>query len=187
MSISIKFDEAYVIKHDEHNYLMLRLMDNQEKIKAHKFISELKNRMHEAVLKVYRNKRSLNANAYAWVLMGKLAAELNITTTEIYREYIRNIGDNFEVLSVPDDAVERWISIWESRGLGWVCDNLGPDIIPGHQSILTYYGSSVYDTKQMSNLLELIIADCKEQGIEHLPPEELERMKNEWEKREREH
>ena len=37
-------------------------------------------------------------------------------------------------------------------------------------------GSSEYDTKEMSHLIDGLVSECKEMGIETLPPEELERM-----------
>ncbi|MCL2220984.1 MAG: hypothetical protein FWC20_01815 [Oscillospiraceae bacterium] len=183
---SIKFESAMVIAHNNKDYLMLEIhSDYEEPVKARKFVSEMRQKTHVAELKIHRKKRSLTANAYAWVLIGKLAAVLNITKTEVYWQYIREVGDNFEIYSVRNEAVEKTIAAWQSIGLGWLCDDLGNDIEPGKQTIIFYFGSSSYDSKQMANLIELIVADCKEQGIETLPPEELERMKTEWEMRER--
>ena len=182
---SIKFEKAIVITHEGKDYMMLELTDDyDENIKARKFAMEMKLRTHIAELKIFREKRSLTANAYAWLLMGKLAAAMNITRTEVYWKYIREVGDNFEIYSVRDEAVDKTIEAWQSIGLGWLCDNLGADVTPGRQNIILYFGSSSYDSKQMANLIELIVADCREQGIETLPPEELERMRQEWELRE---
>jgi hypothetical protein len=178
---SIKFDKAFVITHDGVDYLMLSLPDRTNEVHARKFVSEMKHKTHIAELKVYRVNRSHSANAYAWVLIGKLAAALNVTTTEVYRQYIREIGDNFEILSIRDEAVGKMIKIWQSIGLGWQCDNLGADAAnPGHQNLVLYYGSSTYDTKQMSNLISLIVQDCQGQGIETLTPEELAKLEQEW-------
>ena len=47
-------------------------------------------------------------------------------------------------------------------------------------NVVLYYGSSTFDQKQMGVLLDLIIADCKQVGVEYLTPEELERLKGEW-------
>ena len=52
--------------------------------------------------------------------------------------------------------------------------------IPGCTNVICYYGSSTYDTKQMARLIDLVVEDCKQQGIETLTPEELERMALEW-------
>ena len=49
--------------------------------------------------------------------------------------------------------------------------------------MISYYGSSEYDTAQMSRLIELIIAECREQGIETKTPAELAALMEEWEKR----
>ena len=46
-------------------------------------------------------------------------------------------------------------------------------------------GSSTYDTKEMSELINGLVAECKEQGIETLPPEELARMMAEYEENHR--
>ena len=61
-----------------------------------------------AELKEYRKKRSLDANAYCWVLIGQLAAKLRITPLEVYREAIRAIGGNYYVTPIKNDAVPRY-------------------------------------------------------------------------------
>lgn len=58
-------------------------------------------------IKKYSKRRSLDANAYAWVLMDKLATVTRIEKTEIYRSFIRNIGGNCETVCVLDSAVEK--------------------------------------------------------------------------------
>lgn len=128
----------------------------------------------------HREKRSLDANAYCWVLLGKLAAVLGIPKTEIYRELIKDIGDNFEILPIRKKAVETFCSNWENRGLGWIAERQGYSKIKGYENVVVYYGSSVYDTKQMSTLINLLVEECKEQGIETLPPEKLAAMTERW-------
>jgi hypothetical protein len=46
--------------------------------------------------------------------------------------------------------------------------------------IRAYYGSSTYNTKQMSRLIDAIVEDCKEMDIETLTPRELDAMKSRW-------
>ena len=46
--------------------------------------------------------------------------------------------------------------------------------------IRAYYGSSTYNSKQMSRLIDMAVQDCREQGIEVLPPERLAGMMEEW-------
>lgn len=145
-----------------------------------RFCGEIKERLYAAVLKEYHPKRSLDANAYAWVLIGKLALTLRITPNEVYREAIRSIGDNYVTLPIRNDAVERWKAIWESKGIGWISEELGPSKLDGYTNMVNFYGSSVYDTRQMSALIDCIITECKAQGIETAKPDEIERLKQEW-------
>lgn len=128
-----------------------------------------------------RHKRSADANAYLWVLIDKLAEKLNLTKEEVYRHYIKDVGV-FETVPIKNIAVETWIKNWESKGLGWVCESLGTSKLEGYTNIVSYYGSSVYDTKQMARLINSIVEDCKTQGIATLPDEELQVLVNEWRK-----
>lgn len=73
----------------------------------------------------------------------------------------------------------RFLGRWEARGLAG-CTEIMASKIPGCTNIICYYGSSTYDTKQMARLIDLVVEDCKQQGIETLTPEELERMALEW-------
>lgn len=72
-------------------------------------------------VKVYKPKRSLDSNAYAWVLLGKLQDKLHIPKEEIYRDLIRNIG-SYEIVPVRDEAVEKFRQAWSKNGLGWITE-----------------------------------------------------------------
>ena len=130
-------------------------------------------------IKEYRQKRSLNANAYAWTLMDKLAEKLRIAKTDIYRSYIKEIGGNNTLVCVQDAALDDLLRNWEQKGTGWLAET-EKSKLDGCTNVRLYYGSSTYDTAQMSRLIELIVQDCKENGIETLTPEELSRMNDEW-------
>ncbi len=134
----------------------------------------------EVVVKKYHKKRSLDANAYFWLLIDRLATTINLPKEEIYRSYIRQIGGNNDVVCVQDKAVEKLCNGWSSNGIGWVTDTF-PSKIDGCTNVILYYGSSTYDTAQMSRLIDLAVQDCKAQGIETMPPEQLESLLNSWE------
>lgn len=130
-------------------------------------------------IKPYRARRSLDANAYAWVLMDRLASKVGESKEDIYREYIKNIGGNSETVCVQDKAVERLCEGWSKNGIGWQTDTF-PSKIEGCTNVILYYGSSTYDTAQMSRLLDLIIQDCKAVGIPTETPDEIARLKALW-------
>lgn len=127
-----------------------------------------------------KKKRSLNANAYFFELCGQLAAKLGITTDEVYQQSIRECGV-FEIVPIKDEAIKTWIDNWNSRGTGWICEDLGDcKNTKGYHNIKCYYGSSTYDSKQMSRIIDQIVTECKEQGIETITPAEQQRLLKEW-------
>nr|DAH56515.1 MAG TPA: NinB protein [Caudoviricetes sp.] len=148
--------------------------------KARKILDELKaGKDYDVEIKEHREKRSLDANAYFWVLVDRLAEKTRIPKTDIYRSYIREIGGNHEMVCVIDSAVDKLRRGWEHNGLGWQTDTM-PSKIPNCTNVILYYGSSTYNTRQMSHLIDMAVQDCVDQGIETLPPEKLAGMMEEW-------
>ena len=128
--------------------------------------------------KKYRDKRSLDANAYCWVLIGKLAEKLNVKDIEVYRKAISEVGV-YEIIPIKNEAVDRYVEIWKGNGLGWICDTFKSKV-DGYTNVKAFYGSSVYDTKEMSRLIDNIVTECEEQGIETMPQDELNSLINDW-------
>lgn len=134
---------------------------------------------YDVEIKEHRERRSLDANAYFWVLCSKLAAHTGIEKDVIYRDLIRNIGGNSEIICVRNEALDKLRKGWEHNGIGWVTETM-PSKIEGCTNVVLYTGSSVYDTKQMSRLIELMVCECKAFGIETATPDEIERMLSLW-------
>ena len=130
-------------------------------------------------VKPFRQRRSLDANAYFFVLADKLAEKLNITKEEVYRNAIKQIGGVSETVCVKDQAVTRLCEGWRKNGIGWQTETFESKL-EGCTNVILYYGSSTYDSAQMSRLLDLIIQDCKEQGIPTETPNEIARLKALW-------
>ena len=68
---------------------------------------------------------------------------------------------------------------WNKNGIGWQTEVMDSKI-DGCKNVVLYYGSSTFDTKQMSRLIDNIVQDCKELGIETLTPQQLDALKEEW-------
>lgn len=126
----------------------------------------------------FKKKRSLDMNAYCWVLIGKIAQKMNVPKDEVYREYIRGIG-SYEIVCVKSEAAESLQSGWSRNGLGWITDTV-PSKLPGCTNVLLYYGSSSYDVAQMAALIENIVHDCNALGIETKSQEEIISLLNSW-------
>jgi hypothetical protein len=133
-------------------------------------------------IKKYRKRRSLDANAYAWVLIDKIAEAIAADKTTVYREAIRNIGGVSETVCVQGQAADKLRSAWESKGIGWQTETM-PSKLDGCVNVVLYYGSSVYDTGQMCQLIDHLVSEAKGLGIETATPDQIARYKDEWDQR----
>ena len=175
--MKLVFDSATWMLTPDGAYLMLKTSRED----ATRFCDEMEQgKTYEAELKKKTKKRSLDANAYFWILCGKLAAKVGLPKEDVYRNLIKDVGDNYEVLPIRDDAVEKWVEAWQGKGIGWVCEILGKSKLPGYTNVITYYGSSSYDSTQMSRLTNLCVEECKLQGIETMTPQELSLLMEGW-------
>ena len=139
-----------------------------------------KDRLYDLEIKEHRKKRSLDANAYCWVLINKLADVLRLPPTEVYRQAIQDISGNNEILPIKEEAIEQFKNAWSHHGLGWFVKDMGKSKIPGYRNLMVYYGSSVYNSKQMSNLIDNLVQDCKALDIDVLTDRERSLLLDEW-------
>jgi len=133
-------------------------------------------------IKRHYAKRSLDASAKSWVMIDQLAEKLGKTKKEIYREAIKEIGGVSDVVCVIDSAVETLCRNWETKGQGWMTE-VAPSKIPGCKNVTLWYGSSCYNTKQMSTLIDQLIQECNQQGIPTMRDEEVDRLLKQWNKK----
>lgn len=123
----------------------------------------------------FKNKRSLDANAYIWVLLQKMAEVLRSTKEELYLDMLSKYGV-FTHIIVKPNVVERVKSEWRTvRDLGEVTVNGQTGI-----QLQCYFGSSTYDIKEMSVLIDGIVNECIDLKIETLTQEEIDHMKSMW-------
>jgi hypothetical protein len=126
-------------------------------------------------IKQYRHKRSLDSNAYMWVLLSEMADKLRTTKDELYLQMLDRYGIFTHVVVKPqvvDRVKQEWRTVRE----------LGEVVINGKTGIQLqcYFGSSTYDSKEMSTLLDGVVQEAKDLGISTLTQREIDLMKNEW-------
>ena len=127
-------------------------------------------------LKPIRQKRSLNSNAYFWKLADEIAIATNSTKEIVYWNLIRDVGV-FDTFQFKDQkAMDRFKAAWQSKGLGWLTRTVDEDKF----ILQAYYGSSVYDTAEMSRLIDEAVSEAKRLGIETKPQWEIDSMLKEW-------
>lgn len=135
-------------------------------------------------MKKWYKKRSLDANAYCWVLCNNIANELSkngITTKEeIYRDAILQVG-SFEPFIVQEKTFEKFKRIWEKQGLGFLVQEVSRQ--GKCVKVNCYYGSSTYDSKEMSLLIEILIQLTKSLNLETKSQNEINSLLESWDKK----
>lgn len=124
-------------------------------------------------LKEYHEKRSLNANNYAWKLITEIGNVLRLDKEEVYLEMLKHYSQ-FEMVSVLADIdISKYFKYYSEAG---------ESILNGKKfkHYKVYMGSSEMNTKQMSILIDGIVQEAKQLDIETLTPAELSKLKEEW-------
>lgn len=126
-------------------------------------------------LKKESKKRSLNSNAYFWTLCEKIASVVGTSKDEVYLDMLDQYGVFTHIVAKPE-AVDRIVR--EFR----ICRVLGEVIVDGKEGIeiQCYYGSSGYNQKEMCRLIEGVVAECRDLGIETMTPDEISLMNSRW-------
>jgi len=131
------------------------------------------------MLKKWHKKRSLDANAYCWVLITKIAEAVKSSKEEIYEQMLQQYGfcykdDNGYITITVKTCVDmskiggHWMPIKDNGT--WA-------------SYLMIKGSSEYDSAEMAHFIDCIVTEAKELGIQTETPDEIARMKSLWGKK----
>ena len=121
-------------------------------------------------IKEKREKRSLSQNYYAWELITKIGNILRKSKEEVYLQMLKDYGQS-EIVSI--------LSSIEPKGYFKYYEKIGTGIVNNKE--FTHYkifkGSSEFDSKEMTILIDGIIQECKQLGIETLTPDEIAKLK----------
>ena len=129
------------------------------------------NKDEEIVVK--RKKRSKKANAYFWELLQQLCEEMNLDVIKEYRSRVKELGI-FKQWELDNENVPTFEHLWCDRGIAWFTEKV--EEIGNKTIINAYYGSSSYNSKQMSRLIDNLVQDCRSVGIKTLEDIEIEEM-----------
>lgn len=132
-------------------------------------------------LKEYKEKRSLNANNYFWKLLVEVCELKNLDPIADYRRRIKELGI-FRRFMIETENTNTFEIMWGNYGKGWFCEEFDTEYIGDTEFkvIHAYYGSSSYNTKQMSRLIDGLVQDCIALGIETKPKEEIQSLLERW-------
>lgn len=147
-------------------------------------ISELVGKDVVFDVKKDRKRRSLDANGYYWILVTKLSEAIKSSKTRTHNLMIKRYGQRFMIDEKPVLVVipNTEESIRKTEEDETVHLKPTPEIKEGkdgkmYRTCVLMRGSHDYDTREMSILIDGIISECKDVGIETMTPDELLRLK----------
>lgn len=160
--------------------IQFNIKDKKQALKAISGMNESKKYVLE--IKEDKPKRSLNANSYSWVVIGQIAEKLGLSNQDVYEEALRKYSKAHTYMIVKPNEVERIIATLRAGHI--YAHDIGQATVNGKEGIQLqlFYGSSTFDTKEMSRLIDGIVSDAKELGISTETPEQIARYKEEWKK-----
>lgn len=134
-----------------------------------------KDTIYDVKINKHREKRSLNANAYLWKLVTEIGNILNKSKEEVYLQMLIDYGQSEMISILSEINVKGYFKYYKLAGTS---------ILNGkefnHYKI--YKGSSEYNTKEMSILLEGVVQEAKNLGIKTKEDYEIEKLIEEWDK-----
>lgn len=132
-------------------------------------------------IKPTEKKRSRNANSYAWSLISQIAAAVGENPIDVYRNEVKEVCCKSDVLSIATEAVERFRSAFCENHLGRSIAVISMD--EERAVILAVYGSSDFNSKEMTRFINHIVSECEFLGIETEDSIRIKAMIDDWEKK----
>ena len=174
--MELTFTKGKITRQFNGDYEVTLIVPKQEESNMEP-LNELLNdeKMKECKIDHKKKKRSLNANAYCWKLCTEIANVLRASKDDIYVNMLKKYGQS-SIVSVLDEAVPifmKSVKYAEEFGKGTTNDK-------SFTHIKVFMGSSEYDTKEMSILIDGIVSDATDLKIPTMTPGELERIKEQW-------
>ena len=143
---------------------------------------QLKGKDLDIEIKQHRKRRSMTANSFCWALCTEIGNAMvpPMPKEDVYRSAIREVGE-YEPLPIRTEAVSTFQERWAGKGSGWFAEVIDDSKIPGYKLVFAYYGSSTYDTKTMSRLIDHLIDETEQMELAiPLSKKEVDRLKETW-------
>lgn len=135
-------------------------------------------------LVIHREKRSLNQNAYYHVLLGQVADKLRISKSRLHNDMLRHFGQTMMIDGRPvcvmlPDTDESEDTAWESDTVHLKPTSATVEGANGvrYRQWKMLRGSHEYDSREMSILVDGIIQEAQQLGIQTMTPDELADMR----------
>lgn len=145
-----------------------------------RYIDDLQDIDLSIEVKKYRRRRSLDANAMLWACIGDIAKVLSTDKWSVYLMMLKRYGEYTYILCKPH-VVDAMKAQWRE------CEVVGETMVNGQKAVqlLCYFGSSTYNSKEFATLLDGVVSEMQELGLQPPPTGDLKRSIEELERRER--
>lgn len=121
----------------------------------------------------YRERRSLNANNYAWKLLNEIGNVTRSDKDTVYLEMLKRYGQTAVVSLLAHIPAEWYLKYYEELGESRLNGQL-------FKHYKVFKGSSEFDTREMSIFLDGVVSEAEDLGIQTLTPNELANLKSLW-------
>jgi hypothetical protein len=143
----------------------------------------------EVIIKPFVKKKSLDANARCWATCNEIAKKLTAegaptTDKDIYRKTILE-STAFWIRPVKNEQLEAHKNKFERIGIGWQVVEHSPCKTDGWTNVYEYYGSRIYTTEEISNLINNLNQECEALDIPIMPSREVRALLDEWNRKEK--
>lgn len=132
-----------------------------------------KDTIYDVKISKHKEKRSLNANSYLWKLVTEIGNILNKSKEEVYLQMLIDYGQSEMVSILSEIEAKGYFKYYKLAGSSMLNGK-----IFNHYKI--YKGSSEYNTKEMSILLNGVVQEARNLGIKTKEDYELEKLIEEW-------
>lgn len=123
--------------------------------------------------KEHRKKRSLNANSYMWVLVNEIANRMRLPKDKVYLQMLKDYGQKSAISAISQSDIKGFFKYYEEFGSSTL-----------HGKEFTHYyiykGSSEMNSLEMAILIDGVVQEAQNLGIETMTPDELANMVSLW-------
>lgn len=127
-------------------------------------------------IKKASDRRTNNQNAFAWKLIDEIAAAKHEKVSTIYRDSLKDVGGISTIVGMKNEAIPVFRDGWEKGHLGRQVEIIPGSERPGWSNVKIFFGSSEFDTEQMSRLIDNLIQDAEALGIPTITEKERQRL-----------
>lgn len=149
-------------------------LEMNEKTPALQMVDQLHNEEKLTIkIEKFREKRSLNANNYAWKLITEIGNMTRLSKEEVYLQMLKRYGQSEMVSVLADVPFGKYVKYFDSVGESELNGKL-------FKHYRVYQGSSEFSTREMSIFIDGVVSEAKHLGIPTDTPEQIAKMKALW-------